>query len=294
MAMTPAPYRKSFQTALLIMTCYVMSTAASPEPHIQAKDKIAHIAKIIYYTDSRGMFTMQSPPAVIDHYLPLKGFCRYPEFVIQVTKMGSGNPARQATFRLNGRSDFSTRYLLKEGSGNYEVVIFGKKITSSNKLAGLCTFSVRSNRDLPRDMPGPSLNDMVLTYVKGVIGKNIGSGECWDLAQEALDATGADWSRPLNYGMLIDPSKDPIAPGDIIQFKSVRLRSKLPNGGMMYRTLGAPDHTAIIMRVEGVKKYTVAHQNSDGKRYVITSEVDLDCMITGRYWIYRPVAGFIR
>jgi len=143
-------------------------------------------------------------------------------------------------------------------------------------------------------MPGLYLNDRVLAYVKGVIGKTIGSGECWDLAQEALDANGADWSRPVNYGMLLDPARDRIAPGDIIQFKSVRLRTNLTGGGMMYRTIGAPDHTAIIMRVEGEKKYTLAHQNSDGKRYVITSEVDLNGMITGKYWIYRPMAGFVQ
>jgi len=292
--MTPGQNRKPYQTIFLLLACFAIATSAAPDSHTQAKDNAADIPTILYYTDSRGVFALQSPPAVIGYYLPLKGFCRYPEFVIQVRKKISGSQIRQATFRLNGKSDFSIKYILKEGAGEYEITMFGKKTVSSGTLSGLCAFSVRSDRDLPQHAQGLYLNDRVLSYVNGVIGKTIGGGECWDLAQEALDTNGADWSRPVHYGMIIDPARDRIEPGDIIQFKSVRLRSKLPNGGTMYRTLGAPDHTAIIIRVEGEKKYTLAHQNSDGKRYVIISEVDLNGLTAGKYWIYRPVAGFIQ
>ena len=285
---------KSFRTILLLLAFYAISITSAPGCQTHARDNTADISKILYYTDSQGVFTLKSPPAGIGYYLPLNGTIKLPEFVIQARKKAAGFPTRQAAYRLNGRSDFSIKYLLKDGAGEYEITIFGKKTIGSGRLSGLCAFSVQSDRDLPLHMPGLYLNDRVLAYVKGVIGKTIGSGECWDLAQEALDANGADWSRPVNYGMLLDPARDRIAPGDIIQFKSVRLRTNLTGGGMMYRTIGAPDHTAIIMRVEGEKKYTLAHQNSDGKRYVITSEVDLNGMITGTYWIYRPMAGFVQ
>ena len=292
--MIPAQNHKTFRTILLLLSMYAISITAVPGCQTQARDNTAEIVKILYYTDSRGVFTLKSPPVCIGYYLPLKGTCRLPEFVIQIRKKNAGFPTRHASYRLNGRSDFSTKYLIKDGAGEYDVIIFGKKIISSGNLSGLCAFSVRSDSDLPQNMPGLYLNDKVMAYANGVIGKTIGSGECWDLAQEALDRNGADWSRPVNYGMLLDPARDRIVPGDIIQFKSVRLRTKLTGGGMMYRTMGAPDHTAIIIGVEGEKKYKLAHQNSDGRRYVITSEVDLNSMIAGKFWVYRPVAGFIQ
>jgi hypothetical protein len=292
--MMPALNHKSFQTILLLISIFALSITAVPCRQSLAREDITGIDKVLYYTESQGVFTIKSPPAGIGYYLPLKGTCSLPELVIQIRKKNASFPTRQASYRLNGRSDFNTKYLIKDGAGEYEVIIFGKKTISSSNLSGLCAFSVRSELDLPKNMPGLYLNDKVLAYVSGVIGKTIGGGECWDLAQEALDSNGADWSRPLSYGMLLDPGKDRIRPGDIIQFKSVRLQAKLPNGGMMYRTIGAPDHTAIIISVEGEKKYKLAHQNSDGKRYVITSEVDMNSMITGKYWIYRPLAGFIK
>jgi hypothetical protein len=292
--MMQALIHKSLQTILLLLSFIALSIITAPSCLSQARENTAGRAKVLYYTDSQGVFTMKPVPAGIGYYLPLRGTCGLPEFVIQIRKKNAGFPTREASYRLNGRSDFNTKYLIKDGEGEYEVTIFGKKKVGSSKLSGLCAFSIHSDRDLPKNIPGLYLNDKVFAYANGVIGKTIGSGECWDLAQEALDTNGADWSRPMNYGILLDPDKDRIRPGDIIQFKSVRLQSKLPNGGMMYRTIGAPDHTAIIISVEREKKYKLAHQNLDGKRYVITSEVDLNNMTAGKYWIYRPVAGFIQ
>ena len=48
------------------------------------------------------------------------------------------------------------------------------------------------------------------------------------------------------------------------------------------------------MAVRGKKEYTLAHQNIGGKRSVMTSPVNLNLVTSGRYWIYRPVAGIIR
>jgi hypothetical protein len=285
---------KSLQTIILLLSFIVVSMSAVPSCRSQTRDNTVVMVKVLYYTDSQGVFTINSPPAGIGYYLPLQGTCRLPELVIQVRKKNAGLQTRQASYRLAGKTDFNINYLLKDGAGEYEITMFGKKNIGTRNLSGLCAFSVRSDRDLPENMPDLYLNEKVLAYVNGVIGKTIGSGECWDLAQEALDTNGADWSRPVNYGMLLDPGKDLIKPGDIIQFKSVRLQTKLANGVIMNRTIGAPDHTAIIIGVEGEKIYKLAHQNSDGKRYVITSAVDLNGMITGKFWIYRPVAGFIK
>jgi hypothetical protein len=119
------------------------------------------------------------------------------------------------------------------------------------------------------------LNDKIIEYVSSVMGTTVGRGECWDLAQEALDRNLADWSRPTNFGRLRNPEIDEIKPGDIIQFRSLKITERLPGGVTKWLTLGAPDHTAVVYKVQGRKRYSVAHQNVGGMRRVITADVDL-------------------
>jgi hypothetical protein len=67
----------------------------------------------------------------------------------------------------------------------------------------------------------PPLNRAVLQYVESVIGKKVDRGECWDLANQALTRINAKWDHQFKYGRLLNPQKDTIYPGDIIQFKDV-------------------------------------------------------------------------
>jgi hypothetical protein len=126
------------------------------------------------------------------------------------------------------------------------------------------------------------------------MGTTVGRGECWDLAQEALDGCGADWDRPWKFGALLDPAKDEIRPGDIIQFRTVKLVEQLPDGGSRWQVIGMPDHTAVIIAVLGPLRYRLAHQNINGKRSVITTEVNLNHATAGKYSVYRPVAGIVK
>jgi hypothetical protein len=126
------------------------------------------------------------------------------------------------------------------------------------------------------------------------MGTTVGSGECWDLAQQALDMNLAEWSRPTSFGRPLNPETDEIKAGDIIQFRSVKITEHLPGGVTRWETLGTPDHTAIIYRVLGKKRYTLAHQNIGGKRSVMTSDINLAKVTGGKYRIYRPVALMIR
>ncbi|OHD63653.1 MAG: hypothetical protein A2176_05845 [Spirochaetes bacterium RBG_13_51_14] len=250
-------------------------------------------AAVMYYSDTRGLLTIDPPHARTGFTIGIKGSCALPELIIQVRNKSAGLPSRQVSCRLNGRRGFDITYLLKDGIGDYEVIIFGKKAIRDRSLKGLCTFAVRSDREMPKSFKGLYINDQIVASVKSMIGKRVGSGECWDLVQEVLDINGADWGHPLNFGELLDPDKDLIKTGDIIQFKAVTLVEKFPSGAVKHQTIGAPDHTAVIIGVAGTKIYRLAEQNSDGKRFVITSTVNCNAIISGTYRIYRPVAGII-
>jgi hypothetical protein len=74
---------------------------------------------------------------------------------------------------------------------------------------------------------GPlTINQKIVTWVHGHLGKKVGKGECWDLAESALRHAGAQTSNDL--GPLGDDTDyiwgDPInikdvIPDDILQFR---------------------------------------------------------------------------
>ncbi len=282
--------KKSFITTMVIAILAITSMTCRSEAQVTTA---ASPASCIYYTDARGVFTLAPPPPSAGYLLPLKGTCFLPAMMVRVKKKNTGLPYRQIAYMMKGAKNFSFKYIIKDGPGEYEVTVYGKKTLDASNLNGLCAFTVRSETGLPKSFRGLDISGVILEYVKSVTGRTVGSGECWDLAQEALDAAGADWNRPFQFGLPLDPDTGDIRAGDIIQFKSVRIEKRTGNGGKLFHTIGAPDHTAIITGVEGRKRYKLAHQNSDGRRYVIQSEVDLNYMTSGKFWIYRPVAGIV-
>ncbi|MGO8690558.1 MAG: CHAP domain-containing protein [Thermoguttaceae bacterium] len=128
----------------------------------------------------------------------------------------------------------------------------------------------------------PPVNQRILRFATDQRGQQVGDGECWTLADQALKAAGAQhpgayvWGRPLAAG-------ERVFPGDIVQFSSVRLTH-----GSAWTTLGAPNHTAIIEHVKAPHVYVLIHQNFDGK-VVKETTVDLSTKTAGTFIIYRPV-----
>jgi hypothetical protein len=285
-------YRSKTLFIMTIMVTILIGSTMSSRSEVPAADS-SFTASVTYYSDARGKFTLTPPPATTGYLLQLKGTSSLPALAVHIKKKKAGSQGRQIAYNMQGKKVYDFNYIIKDGTGEYDVTIYGKKSINAMNLNGLCAFTVHSDSDLPKNYSGLDISGRVLAHVNSVMGKTVGSGECWDLAQEALDAAGADWIRPFKFGLPLDPIRDEIRAGDIIQFRSVRMVKMLKNGGKMFHTLGAPDHTAIIIGVEGKKKYRLAHQNSNGKRYVITSEVDLNDMVSGTFLIYRPVAGIV-
>ena len=62
----------------------------------------------------------------------------------------------------------------------------------------------------------PVLNQRVIAFVKDHVGKRVGTGECWDLAAQALAKAGATWDGAYGFGKRVDPLKECVHPGDIM------------------------------------------------------------------------------
>jgi len=135
----------------------------------------------------------------------------------------------------------------------------------------------------------PKPNAEIVKYVSSVIGKKVDRGECWDLANEALTLINAKWNHEFKYGILLNPQKDSIYPGDIIQFKNVVLEYDLPDGkGKAKETM--EQHTAIIYKVISQGNFEIAHQNTGfSGRKVGISKLNLKDKKKGKIFIYRPV-----
>ncbi|MEP1097360.1 MAG: hypothetical protein ABJG78_19745 [Cyclobacteriaceae bacterium] len=142
----------------------------------------------------------------------------------------------------------------------------------------------------------PELNAKVIEFVDKNMGKKVDRGECWDLAAGALAFANAYFDRSsiknaMIYGKGLNPLKDEILPGDMIQFKKVKMKWK--EGNTTYQSaLGMPDHTAIVYKVNGPGDYEIAHQNTGewGKK-VGVNNLRLDRVTGGKLKFYRPVAS---
>ena len=212
--------------------------------------------------------------------------------VVKVAKKGGAVRSNPVPLAADG--SFNVRYLLKDGIGTYTVTFFGSGQKDSLNYQGLAFFSHTVKETLPANLLRLELNGKVIEYVNKVTGSRVGRGECWDLAQEALDMNLADWTRPTSFGTPLNPETDVIKAGDIIQFRSLKITEQLPGGVTRRETLGDPDHTAVIYKVLGKKQYTLAHQNVGGRRSVMTGNINLAKVTGGQYRIYRPVALMIR
>jgi hypothetical protein len=132
----------------------------------------------------------------------------------------------------------------------------------------------------------PELNQKVIDYVTSVIGQKVDRGECWDLANQALTRIDAKWDGEYVYGKELNPKKDKILPGDIIQFKDVNVKYR---AGNMITTETMTHHTAIVYRVISKDVFELAHQNTGfSGRTVGLSNLDLNTVQTGKMWFYRP------
>lgn len=133
----------------------------------------------------------------------------------------------------------------------------------------------------------PVVNQRILAYVKSNHGKRIGRGECWDLAAHALNNGQASWDGKYAFGKKVNYKTECIFPGDILQFEKVVLESQV---GTQSRREEMMHHTAIVYEVLGPGKYVIAHQNSNGVKKIVHTELNLEFLKKGTITFFRPQA----
>jgi hypothetical protein len=135
----------------------------------------------------------------------------------------------------------------------------------------------------PRTPQGPisELQREVVNFAADNIGKRIGRGECWDLADQALRAAGAEPPKGYTFGDRI--RLDEIQPGDILQFTTARFDE--PG---YWTIMGMPNHTAVVHAVGDTRAF-ILQQNFDGKRHVTPYDLNLNNLTSGRLEAFRPV-----
>jgi hypothetical protein len=133
----------------------------------------------------------------------------------------------------------------------------------------------------------PELNREIVNFVRGKLNQRVGRGECWDLAAEALNHAGAAWDKRYGFGREVNPGRECVFPGDIMQFEGVTV--KYQKGGYFYEEM-MTRHTAVVFEVKDDASFLMAEQNtSAGGKKVTLNPLELKNIVKGKYRIYRPL-----
>jgi hypothetical protein len=148
-------------------------------------------------------------------------------------------------------------------------------------------------------------NDKVVEYAKSQVGKQVGNGECWTLANEAMKLAGTKSSfhftdtpnkgdyvwGTLSFGLDGKGAKESgalkdVKPGDIMQFRDAKFSGRKGNGTY---TMTASHHTAVVVKADKMAKtITILHQNWNGKKTVAEETLPLGDLKEGWIKVYRP------
>ena len=156
-----------------------------------------------------------------------------------------------------------------------------------------------------------SYSDAVATWCESKMGRQVGNGECWTLADEGLKAVAqnckAHGTEPclpsqsyihgaLIYSFISTDSTNPealggiletgVARGDVVQILSAVLKSR---DGRRTGYAGDPDHTAVITSVEANGILKVVESNVGGVKNVKRGSYDMSELVKGEVRIYRAV-----
>jgi hypothetical protein len=156
-----------------------------------------------------------------------------------------------------------------------------------------------------------TVNERIVSFCRQNKDKQVGDGDCYDLAKYALHAAGARpqfrnpdhpakgdyvWGElvvyleatptgPKRTGKNVD-----IRPGDVIQLRDTRWEGKRASGKGQY-SMTLKHHTAIVSAVEeGGRLVKIYHQNYASKKFVMEGSLRPDDLKSGWIRVYRPVA----
>lgn len=124
--------------------------------------------------------------------------------------------------------------------------------------------------------PSPTAKKIV-AFAEQNIGKKVGDGQCWGLANLAYRHAGIKHRGGYAWGRRIHWQTEGVRPGDIIQFKNARYPYAYTD----------ENHTAIILKVMSKSSVKVAHQNWNHIYRVTTTNIPLVYLRSGSQIVYR-------
>lgn len=144
----------------------------------------------------------------------------------------------------------------------------------------------------------------VASWAEAMLGRQVGDGECWTLAKEAIDQSSHQYAlSPQGYthGALVYHAiggataplayNDSIRRGDILQFTSGKFESRNAQGLVVFTNIvGQPNHTSVVSSVSADNRVVqILQQNVNGVKVVQKGEHNLDELVAGELKIFRPV-----
>lgn len=161
-------------------------------------------------------------------------------------------------------------------------------------MGGSCPTSVNWNTSSPI-----GTFKKIRDFSQRNLGKQVGKGECWDLADQALNAVPAvtyhknqgpdadykwgDVAAIYNPGSV----KGSLRPGQILQFRNAKFSWRQGSSNV---TRTARHHTAVVSAVSNDgKDICVLHQNSGGVRNVQYGYYRIAALTEGTVWGYSPI-----
>ena len=170
---------------------------------------------------------------------------------------------------------------------------------------------VGAKKSTPPAAPNDAnLGAQIVIFATSKSGQRVGDGQCFALADQALKALGARSAADFgtvtavaDYKWGAQVSLADVRPGDIVQFrdfKSTR-RDDAEDGGFKEFTNGrGPQHTAIVVSVDGNGLLTVIEQNAPPGSGVHKTQLGfantsfqkdtttVTITTSGSVWFYRP------
>ena len=126
----------------------------------------------------------------------------------------------------------------------------------------------------------PELNQKVVQFARERFGQQVGNGECWTLAAEALKEAGAKRDGVYIFGRKLS-SNEAIFAGDVVQFENTKFEGKHRHS--------FHHHTSIVNKVLGPAMLELIHQNvGKAGKTVSLSTIDLRELKEGTVEIFRP------
>lgn len=201
----------------------------------------------------------------------------------QATASGGSGGTSLADGGANGGTevDVTVKVRVRVGSGAGGEEKECKKHESGSTTTSNGSNSSSETSNGSEQTTGSGLEARILAFAEARLGTQVGNGECWTLAAEALKAAGAE--PPLQYVFGREVSTSDVRPGMVLQFESARFE-----GPGYYQVYGAPNHTAIVASVRG-STVQILHQNVNGDRTVQYGELKLGDLVSGTLTVYQPL-----